>query len=220
MSTDYKYKVGIDEVGTGAWAGPAYVCGICAPEDWSIEGLRDSKKLDKPKIYRFDEILSTLDHKIEVISVEDLDFRGMIPSLLRAYRRISKFFQEKYRDVRIEIDGVRVPSGIKNCVSIKGGDNTIPHIMAAAILAKARRDKYMIEMAEKYPGYQWETNVGYGTSDHFEGMNHRGLTPLHRVSFKPVRQFLHNAPDLVGANRVSRDLYTAWKRNDPNFIEE
>ena len=76
----------------------------------------------------------------------------------------------------------------------------------------------MTEQARLYPHYKWETNAGYGTEQHREGLNRKGLTPLHRTSFKPVRKFLRIQPDPIGANPVTKGLYSAWKKNDPTKI--
>jgi len=207
-----RMKVGIDENGTGAWAGPAYVTGVCMPEDWTME-LRDSKDI-KAHVHEFASVLLSLDHHTVVIQPEEIDDRGLVPCLLRAYRQIARHFQAKYPDCLIVIDGDRVPSGVRNCKGIKDGDDFVPHIQAAAIIGKSLRDKFMIEMAKKYPHYKWETNAGYGTEDHREGLNRKGLTPLHRTSFKPVRKFLRNPPDPIGANPVTKDLYSQWKRTE------
>lgn len=206
--------VGIDEVGTGAWCGAAYVAGFCEDEDWEKNatlGLKDSKELDKPVIYALAKDLARHEHRIEIISVEDIDEKGLIPCLLHAYKVICKHFLEKYPDCQPLIDGNKTPNGVR-CCAIPDGDSKVPHIMAAAIIAKAARDAYMIEMAKQYPYYKWETNVGYGTADHIEGLNAHGLSPIHRVSFKPVRKFLRNPPDPVGANPVTKELYSAWKK--------
>lgn len=203
-------KVGLDETGTGAWSGPAYVTGVCMPEDWHME-LRDSKEI-KEHVHKFASVLLSLDHHVVVIPPEEIDESGLVPCLLRAYKKIARHFQEKYPDCLIVIDGERVPSGVRNCKAIPKGDSLVPHIQAAAIIGKSLRDSYMTEQARLYPGYKWETNAGYGTADHLEGLNRRGLTPLHRVSFKPVRKFLRNSPDPVGANPVTKDLYSAWKK--------
>ena len=212
-----KMKVGIDENGTGAWCGPAYVTGVCMPEDWHME-LRDSKEI-KAHIHEFASVLLSLDHHVVVIEPEDIDELGMTACLLRAYRKVARHFQAKYPDCLIEIDGGRAPSGVRNCRAIPQGDSKVPHIQAAAIIGKSSRDKYMIEQTKVYPGYKWETNSGYGTPDHLEGLNAHGLTPLHRVSFKPVRRFLRNPPDPVGANPVTKDLYSAWVKRDHSILD-
>jgi len=204
-----RYKVGIDENGCGAWCGPIYVTGFCAPEDWSMV-LQDSKKI-KSEVASYESVLSLMEFHIEVISPEDIDTEGMVHCLLKAYRKVARHFQAKYPECRIEIDGSRAPSGVRNIKAVKNGDTFVPHIQAAAIIGKARRDAYMKEQAQLYPGYKWETNAGYGTADHLEGLNAHGLSPLHRTSFKPVRKFIRHAPDPVGANPVSRHLYNIWK---------
>lgn len=205
-------KVGIDENGVGSWAGPAYVTGVCVPEEWTAE-LRDSKEI-KPIIHAVAATLLCLDHKVEIIPPEEIDELGMLACLLRAYRRIARHYRDLHPGCLVDIDGTRAPSGVAGVRAVPHGDQTHPHIQAAAIIGKSLRDKYMIEQARLFPGYGWSTNAGYGTPGHVEGLNARGLTPLHRVSFKPVRKFLRNPPDPVGANPVSGDLYAAWKKRE------
>lgn len=210
-----RMKVGVDKNGTGAWAGPAYVTGVCMPEDWFME-LRDSKEI-KEHVHKFASVLLCLDHFVVVIEPEEIDAEGLMPSVVRAYRKIARHFQAKYPECLIEIDGNRVPSGVRNCKGIPQGDQKVPHIQAAAIIGKSLRDKFMAAQAEQYPAYQWETNAGYGTEKHREGLNRCGLTPLHRVSFKPVRKYLRFQPDPVGANPVTPGLYSAWKKRGSGF---
>jgi ribonuclease HII len=210
-----RMKVGLDENGTGAWAGPAYVTGVCMPEDWWME-LQDSKEI-KAQVHAFASVLLSLDHFVVVIEPEEIDEHGMMPCLVRAYRKIARHFQAKYPDCLIEIDGNRVPSGVRNCAGVPGGDSKVPHIQAAAIIGKSLRDRFMAEQAEKYPAYKWETNAGYGTEQHREGLNRCGITPLHRVSFKPVRKHLRVQPNPIGANPVTAGLYSAWRKQEDGY---
>src|SRR3712207_172348 len=87
----------------------------------------------------------------------------------------------------ILVDGNRCPKWERPSVSIVGGDSKCRSIAAASIVAKVTRDRIMSEHAKEHPGYGWETNKGYGTPEHYRGLDALGPTPLHRRSFAPVR---------------------------------
>ena len=90
----------------------------------------------------------------------------------------------------ILIDGNFAPSGIKNCKTIINGDEKIKVIGAASIIAKVFRDNLMIKLAQEFSDYAWESNFGYGTKAHLEGLKKFGITAHHRKSFKPVHKIL------------------------------
>ena len=90
----------------------------------------------------------------------------------------------------ILIDGSFAPDGIENYKTIVNGDNKIKCISAASIIAKTYRDLLMIKLSEKFSNYAWETNFGYGTKAHLDGLRKFGITAHHRKSFKPVHKIL------------------------------
>ena len=90
------------------------------------------------------------------------------------------------------IDGNFAPIGLKNFKTIINGDEKIKVISAASIIAKVHRDQLMIKLAKKFSNYAWESNFGYGTKAHFEGLKKFGVTSHHRKSFKPIHKILSN----------------------------
>ena len=90
------------------------------------------------------------------------------------------------------IDGSFAPLGLKNYKTIINGDEKIKVISAASIIAKVYRDNLMIKLSQKFSNYAWESNFGYGTKAHLEGLKKFGITSHHRKSFKPVHKILSN----------------------------
>lgn len=204
--------IGIDEVGTGAWAGPIAV-GACAtpeplPHFWSL--LRDSKELSREQRADFAEWLKHdgVPVVFEFASQQEVDAHGLNKAkkacTLRAIDRLlTKFPAVNERafsseGVDIVFDGqntfkVRaddLASGINATLrSFVKADQYIAEVSAASIVAKDARDDFMVRHSGKYPGYGFEGHVGYGTPRHREAIERLGLTPLHRRSVRPVRAF-------------------------------
>ena len=199
--------LGIDEVGRGPYAGPL-VIGACILPDaekikeeperyhW-ISELTDSKKLTaRRREVLYDKIKEgAAAVATGWVSASEIDEIGLSESLKLACRRAVKQIQETHVPFsEIIIDGtVNFLSGTpleKYVSTLKKGDLLIKEISAASILAKVERDRYMAELAEKYPEYGFEKHVGYGTAAHQKAMEQFGLTPEHRRSFRPVREIL------------------------------
>ena len=197
--------LGIDEVGRGPYAGPL-VIGACIlpsaeiatrePEkyDWFFQ-LTDSKKLTAAKREAlYDKIKQgALASATGWVSSSEIDEIGISESLRLACRRAMRQIQEtKVPFSEIIIDGTMnflVGTPLEKYVStLKKGDLLVKEISAASIIAKVERDHYMVQLAEKYPGYGFEKHVGYGTGLHQKMMEKLGLTPEHRKSFRPVRE--------------------------------
>ena len=197
--------LGIDEVGRGPYAGPLVIgaCILPSPEaihgdpekyNWILE-LTDSKKLTaKQREVLYEKIKNgALASATGWVSSSELDEIGLSESLKLACRRAVKKIQEtKVAFSEIIIDGTMNFLGgtsLEKYVStLKKGDLLIKEISAASIIAKVERDRYMSNLAEKYPGYGFKKHVGYGTSFHQAAMEKFGLTPEHRKSFRPVRE--------------------------------
>ena len=91
----------------------------------------------------------------------------------------------------VRVDGNRLPHWKWMSEAIVKGDDLVPEISAASIIAKTTRDAYMVKMAERYQYYGFEHNVGYGTEDHIMALKAHGITPIHRKTFAPVKEVLH-----------------------------
>ena len=207
--------LGIDEVGRGPYAGPLVV-GACIlpspekiqsdPERYSwIFKLTDSKKLTaKQREVLYEKVKSgALASATGWVSSSEIDKYGISESLKLACRRAVKKIQEtKVAFSEIIIDGTMNFLGgtsLEKYVStLKKGDLLIKEISAASIIAKVERDRYMSNLAEKYPGYGFEKHVGYGTSFHQAAMEKFGLTPEHRKSFRPVREIWEKTIEIPG----------------------
>ena len=203
--------LGIDEVGRGPYAGPL-VIGACIlpdaekireePEKYHwISELTDSKKLTaRRREVLYDKIKEgAAAAATGWVSANEIDEIGLSESLKLACRRAVKQIQETHVPFsEIIIDGtINFLNGTpleKYVSTLKKGDFLIKEISAASILAKVERDRYMTELAEKYPEYGFEKHVGYGTAAHQKAMEEFGLTPEHRRSFRPVREILSKKP--------------------------
>lgn len=178
-----KLICGVDEAGRGPLAGPVYAAAVILPRNLEIDGLNDSKKLsEKKREALYDEICQkALCYGIARAELEEIEELNILQATFLAMNRaISQL------DIVPElalIDGNR-NTGIEiasRCV-IKG-DSKCADIAAASILAKVSRDRYMLEMAEKYPQYYFEKHKGYGTKLHYEAIREHGPSPIHRMSF-------------------------------------
>ncbi len=174
---------GVDEAGRGPLAGPVCAAAVILPRGLEIEGLNDSKKLtEKKREALYDKIIdSAVSYGIAFASVEEIEeFNILGATYLAMNRAIAKLeippalaLIDGNRNAGIECDSRTVVHGDARCASIA----------AASILAKVTRDRYMMEMAEKYPEYAFDKHKGYGTKAHYEAIREHGMSPIHRPSF-------------------------------------
>lgn len=182
----YKLIAGIDEVGRGPLAGPVVTCAVIMKKDSHIEGVTDSKKLSRKKMLSLREKI--LEDAIEVSYgyannrlIDDINIRQ---ATLLAMKNAVETLENK-PDILL-IDAERIDTEIPQLNIVKGDLNEYA-ISCASILAKIRRDDIMINFSKIYPYYSFQTNVGYGTKKHYEGLEKYGPTPIHRKSF--LRKF-------------------------------
>lgn len=186
-----KLEAGVDEVGRGCLAGPVVAAAVILPEECHIEGLHDSKKLTSKQRERLAIAIKekALAYAISEVSPAEIDKINILQATYRAMNKaiVSLSLTPEY----LLIDGNRfINSTDIPFETIVGGDDKVASIAAASILAKTYRDHLMIQYAQKYPGYDWEHNMGYGTPKHLEGIRQKGVTPLHRLSFSPCQPTL------------------------------
>ena len=186
--------VGLDEVGRGCWAGPLVAAAVVLTQP--IEGLRDSKKLSKArrqilasKIYE-----TAASTGIGWVSPEEIDTLGLTKAVQLAMLRAMKAITCEYDEIIIDgnLNFFHNVVGLKtgNIQTIIRADDTVPAVSAASIIAKVARDAYMAELAERYPGYGFESHVGYGTNEHRQALQKLGVCEIHRKSYKPIRALL------------------------------
>ena len=182
LSNDVKYIAGIDEVGRGPLAGPVVTACVVMPYDKMLNGVFDSKKVTKKNRDRlYDEIMKTA-YSVS-IAVKNQDIIDEI-NILNATKQCMKecFDNSKVKPDLLLVDAVKL-NICENEKPIIKGDATSYAIACASIIAKVYRDRLMEEYAVKYPYYDFENNVGYGTKKHIEAIKNYGITPIHRLSF-------------------------------------
>lgn len=174
---------GIDEAGRGPLAGDVYAAAVVFDNDTVIEGINDSKKLSEKKREKlFDEIISKAKaYCIATASVAEIEELNILNAAMLAMKRA-------YEGLGIQcdlalIDGNKTPNVDTKAFAVVKGDATSQSIAAASILAKVARDRYMKEIDEKYPEYQFSKHKGYGTKLHYEMLKKHGISDVHRPSF-------------------------------------
>lgn len=191
---------GVDEAGRGPWVGPVAVGAVMFlsrdinPE--LLKSLDDSKKLSaktRERLYNLlleEEKSGRIIYGIGLASAAEIDeFNILQATFLAMSRAVEKF---KIKPTMALLDGNRLPQKFPcQTTCCVGGDSRSYSIAAASILAKVYRDKLMSDLAQQYPGYGFEKNSGYGTKAHIEGLKKYGVTPQHRRSYRPVREFLN-----------------------------
>lgn len=199
VSEHFGVVCGIDEAGRGSIAGDVFAAAVILDPKKPIEGLNDSKKLSPKKREKlYDEICEkALDYCVSQVTAFEIDRTDILSADLEAMK--SAFERLETKAGIVLVDGDVLPefgnSGkdftAKNLI---GGDAKSEAVAAASILAKVERDRYMCEMAEKYPGYGFEKHKGYGTKAHYAAIEEKGLCPIHRKSFlkKIIKEGEHN----------------------------
>lgn len=188
LSIEHTYQgrvAGVDEVGRGPWAGPVVAAAVVLRTDMLPDGINDSKKLSAQKReYLYDILMAIADVGIGQASVEEIDTLNILKATKLAMERA--VLALPYIPDAILVDGnhgFNAPCMVQPVIK---GDSISLSIAAASIIAKVTRDRLMEELAQSFPYYGWEKNVGYGTKAHQEGMQQYGITQHHRKSFKPV----------------------------------
>lgn len=182
---------GIDEVGRGPLAGPVVAAAVVLDPARIPEGLRDSKKLTAK---RRDELFCAISETAEIglgqCSVAEIDRMNILQATFEAMRRARAAL--RLTPDHALVDGKSLPPGLGcSATALIGGDDISCSIAAASIIAKVTRDRLMADLAREFPGYGWQTNAGYGTAAHMAAMSRLGVTPHHRVSFRPVHNILY-----------------------------
>lgn len=185
--------IGVDEAGRGAWAGPVVVAAVAWPEAMELTGLNDSKKLTAKKR---DGLRQTIrDHALSycVISVPAsvVDQINVLAATLLGMDVALSKITDPATSLSIQIDGNKTPQRWPSAQWVIQGDGSVPAIMAASVLAKTARDEWMsIQAHQAHPSMQFDRHKGYGVALHHKALKTHGVTPLHRISYKPVAAVL------------------------------
>lgn len=177
-------EAGCDEAGRGCLAGSVYAAAVILPTNYKNDLLNDSKKLSAKKRYALRKIIEhdAIAWAVGIVTPEEIDKINILnASFLAMHRALD---QLKMRPEAIIVDGNRfTPYQDLPFTTIVKGDGKYLSIAAASILAKTYRDDYMLSLAEKYPQYDWKSNMGYPTKKHREAIRQYGITPFHRKSY-------------------------------------
>jgi len=181
---------GVDEAGAGPLCGDVVAAAVVLDPARPIDGLNDSKKLtEKRREALYEEILAkAADFAIARATVEEIDDINILNARMLAMTRAVEGLGSKPHHALI--DGNKLPELDIPATAIIKGDSLVMAIAAASILAKVTRDREMLEMEEKYPGYGFAKHKGYGTKAHLEALQQLGPCEIHRRSYAPVKKLL------------------------------
>ena len=200
--------VGVDEVGRGPLCGPVIAAAVILDPARPIAGLNDSKKLsEKRREALFDMICQdALAWSLGRAEAAEIDELNILHATMLAMQRAVAGLA--VRPELAYIDGNRCPTLTCRAEAIVKGDSRIPEIAAASIIAKVTRDREMLIMDREWPGYGIAGHKGYPTRVHLEALRKLGPAPVHRRSFKPVRE-------LGGCPRIDCPTVAAanWSKN-------
>lgn len=196
LEKEYGRYAGVDEVGLGCWAGPIFAAAVIVPHyDWpEVDQLRDSKVLGpRKRVFLSRRIQEECIWAIGRAEVIEIDTLGLRSAHAKAIERAVAEIQAHADVPAVAIDGdaFDISLGDLPVRFIRHGDDLIPAISAASIVAKVARDAHMTELHEECPEYGWDTNAAYGTPQHKAALREHGLSPHHRRSFKPVGRIAH-----------------------------
>ena len=187
----YQNVAGVDEVGRGPLAGPVYAAAVILGPEKIPTGLNDSKKLSaKNRNSVLESILEYADISIASASEREIEQINILQaSHLAMVRAVAGL---KKKPDYVLVDGNLIPQDLRiPATAVIKGDARSLSIAAASIVAKVKRDLVMSDLAQHYPGYGWEKNAGYPTTEHLKALQDLGVTPHHRRTFKPVHNILY-----------------------------
>lgn len=186
-----QFVAGVDEVGRGPLAGPVVAAAVILDPTRPIEGLMDSKKVSEKRreVLAIEIKEKALVWAIARVDVDIIDEINILQASLRAMA-IAVYDLAQLPDF-VMIDGNKIPTELNiQAEAVVKGDDRVPCISAASIIAKVARDTEMIEMDKIYPGYGLAKHKGYPTKAHIEALQELGVTQIHRRSFGPVKKLL------------------------------
>ena len=181
-----KIIAGVDEVGRGSLIGPVYAAAVILDKSINQKILKDSKSItQKKRKLLYDYVKKNSIWAIGKASVREIEKINILQASLLAMKRAVKKLKKKPSHVLI--DGNKLPD-LKNynLKAVIKGDQKIPCISAASIVAKVARDKFITTLSKKNKRYNWDRNFGYGTKQHLKAIKKFGVTKHHRKTFSPI----------------------------------
>lgn len=181
---DYSRIMGLDEAGRGCLCGPVAAAGVILKPNTTLPGVKDSKELSLDQRLALEELIKekAAYWTVQWCDPEVIDRINILWASLTAMQKCSD--QPGANPDYLLIDGNRYVDTLLPHQCLIGGDDRSQSIAAASILAKVYRDKRMKKLHQEYPVFGWDTNVGYPTAQHFEGLKKYGITEYHRRSFR------------------------------------
>ena len=181
---------GVDEAGRGPLAGPVVAAAVILDRSMEIPGISDSKKLSpaKREILAEQIMENSVAWSISRAEVNEIDSINILQASLLAMLRCIRSLSTRPDEVLV--DGIYTPDIDIPSKAIIRGDQSVPEISAASIIAKVYRDREMQQLDSTYPGYGFAKHKGYPTREHIAALNKLGVCPIHRKSFSPVRAVL------------------------------
>ena len=181
-----RIEAGCDEAGRGPLAGPVFAAAVILPEAFYHPLLNDSKKMSVKARYELREVIEkeAIAWAVEEVSPEEIDSLNILWASVTGMQRAVRKLSVKPQFLLIDGNRFRPFDGYP-FATVVHGDATYASIAAASVRAETYRDDRMIQLAEPFPHYGWDRNMGYPTREHIEAIKKYGLTPWHRRSFHP-----------------------------------
>ena len=185
-----KILAGVDEVGRGSLIGPVYAAAVILKKSINKKVLKDSKSFSRIKREELDKYIKKNSiWAVGQASAKEIEKINILHASLLAMKRAN--LKLKKKPSLVLIDGNRLPN-LKNykLEYVVKGDQKIPCISAASIIAKVSRDKFIKKLSKQFSGYGWDRNSGYGTKEHLRAIKKLGISKYHRKTFSPISDLL------------------------------